>query len=198
MARAALPTPGPLVRAALLPAALALAAALALPVPAQAQAAPPSTPEAYRDDVASVDAIIHALYDVISGPVGEARDWDRFRALFIPGARLIPTGRNGAGAVVHRVMTADEYARNAGPNLEAVGFREHEIARRTDAFGHIVHVFSTYEGFRRGETEPYLRGINSIQLLNDGERWWIVTVFWSPETEEHPLPEGYLPGPGRN
>jgi len=187
---------GSAVRTAVGSLTLAVAVTLTLPAFVRAQEGPSPVPDAYRDDVAALDAILHALYEVISGPVGEVRDWDRFRALFIPGARLIPTGRNAAGAVVHQVITPDEYARNAGPNLEAIGFREHEIARSTQAFGNIVHVFSTYEGFRGDETEPFLRGINSIQLLDDGERWWIVTVFWSPETTEHQLPSEYLPGSG--
>lgn len=178
-------------------AAVSAACALA-PIPAVAQAplGTPATgyePGPRPEDVASVDAIIAALYDVISGPVGEPRDWDRFRSLFLPGARLIPTAPSPDGGARHQVMSPDDYAASAAESLPAIGFREREIARRTEEFGSIVHAFSTYEGFRGDEAEPFLRGINSIQLFNDGARWWIVTVFWSPEHPGSVLPARYLP-----
>lgn len=120
---------------------------------AQASPAPPAvmpaivtSPPAAPADVASVDAIVAALYDVISGPVGQAR----------------------------------------------IGFREREIARRTERFGHIAHVFSTYE-YRTETDSTVVRGINSIQLLNDGTRWWVISIFWEPERPDNPLPAEYLP-----
>ena len=145
-------------------------------------------------DVRSVDAIIAALYDVISGPAGQARNWDRFRSLFIPGARLIPTGggRGGQPAMA-RVMTPDEYATASGPQLERNGFFEREIGRTTDQFGRITHIFSAYDSKRTKEdAQPFARGINSIQLLNDGRRWWIVTVYWDSERADNPIPAKYL------
>lgn len=152
----------------------------------------PAPPAAKPADVASVDSIVAALYDVISGPAGK-RDWDRFRSLFIPGARLIPTGVRQTGEVASRVITADDYAQRNGPFFEKNGFFEREAARRTENFGNIAHVFSTYESrHAKDEAKPFQRGINSIQLMNDGKRWWIVTVFWQAEDEKHPLPEKYL------
>ncbi len=141
-------------------------------------------------DVESIDAIIAALYDVISGPIGAARDWDRFRSLFADGARLIPVGRRPDGSGVMNVMTPEDYVTVAGPQLEASGFRERELARTEDRFGDVVHAFSSYEGTleREGRT---IRGINSIQLRYDGARWWVVTVFWQAERPDLPLPERY-------
>jgi hypothetical protein len=151
---------------------------------------PPAKPE----DVGSIDAIIAALYDVISGPAGQARDWNRMRSLFIPGGRLMPTAVRPDGSVVTRMMEVNDYIATSGPMLERVGFSEREIARRVEQFGHIAHVFSTYEG--RMETEPtVIRGINSIQLLNDGTRWWVVSVYWESERPDNPLPAQYLPAP---
>ena len=130
-------------------------------------------------DVASQDAIIAALYDVISGPACQPRDWDRFRSLFAPGARLIPTGMTPDRKAVSRVMTPDEYANATGTNLERNGFFEREISRTGETFGSVTHAFSTYESRRHANDEkPFARGINSIQLLNDGTRWWVVTVYW--------------------
>jgi hypothetical protein len=162
-----------------------------MPSPAAAmQAAPPAANPA---DVSSIDAIIAALYDVISGPAGKKRDWDRMRSLFIPGARLIPTGPRQAGGYGSRVLTVDQFAEGSSPFLEKEGFFEQEIARRTDDFGQIAHVFSTYDSRHAlADAKPFARGINSIQLMNDGKRWWIVTVFWQGEDEKHPLPEKYL------
>jgi len=150
-------------------------------------------PKANPADVASVDSIIAAVYDVISGPAGKKRDWDRMKSLFIPGARLIPTGARQAGGYGSRVLTVDEYAERAGGLFEKESFYEREAARKTEEFAQIVHVFSTYESRHApDDAKPFQRGINSIQLMNDGTRWWIVTIFWQAEDEKHPLPERYL------
>lgn len=152
----------------------------------------PAVPAANPADVATMDSIVAALYDVISGPAGP-RNWDRFRSLFVPGARLIPTGRRPTGEVSSRVLTPDDYAQRAASNFEKNGFFEREISRRTERFGSISHLFSTYESRHAKEDEkPFARGINSIQLMNDGKRWWIVTVFWQAEDDKNPLPAEYL------
>ena len=67
------------------------------------------------------------------------------------------------------------------------------MARRADGFGHIMHVFSTYESrHREDDPEPFARGINSIQLMNDGRRWWVVSIFWEAESPQAPIPREYL------
>jgi hypothetical protein len=152
----------------------------------------PAVPAANPTDVASMDSIIAALYDVISGPAGK-RDWDRFRSLFVPGARLIPTGARPTGEVGARVLSPDDYAQRASALFDKEGFFEREAARRTEVFGHIAHVFSTYESrHASNDAKPFQRGINSIQLMNDGKRWWVVTIFWQGEDAKNPLPEKYL------
>ena len=144
-------------------------------------------------DVSSVDGIIAALYDVISGPAGQVRNWDRMRTLFIPEARLIPTGRRPDGTGARRVLSVEDYVKSSGPSLEKNGFFEIEIGRKMEQFGGVVHVFSTYESKRAlSDEKPFMRGINSIQLWNDGKRWWIVNIFWQSETAEFPIPEKYL------
>jgi hypothetical protein len=147
-------------------------------------------------DVASENSILTALYDVISGPACQRRDWNRFKSLFVPGARLIPTGRPANGAATARVLTPDEYATNAQRTLEENGFFEREISRTGETFGAVTHAFSTYESRRAAnDAKPFARGINSIQLLNDGTRWWIVTVYWQAENPTTPIPEQYLKTP---
>ncbi|HEV2130001.1 MAG TPA: hypothetical protein VGR27_02805 [Longimicrobiaceae bacterium] len=184
-----------------LPTAAMLMSVLCLSSPERllAQAAQPtaetpviqSVPAANPADVASIEAIVGALYDVISGPVGQQRDWNRMRSLFIPGGRLMPTGLRAGGATGIRLLEVNDYIALSGPVLERMGFQEREIARRVEQFGHIAHVFSTYEG--RAEADGMVvRGINSIQLLNDGSRWWVVSVYWQAERPDSPLPEKYL------
>jgi hypothetical protein len=163
---------------------------------AHAQAAPASTastPAANPADVASVDGILTALYDVISGAAGQKRNWDRMRSLFIPGARLIPTNQRADGSVTHRVLTVEEYIAGSGPGLEKNGFFEREIGRTTETFGNVTQVFSAYDSKRTAQDEkPFSRGINSIQLLNDGKRWYVVTIFWDSERPNNQIPAKYL------
>ena len=118
-------------------------------------------------DVSSVDAIMNAVYDVISGDAGQPRDWDRFRSLFHKDARLIPTGKNQqTGIFGATVLSPDDYVKRAEPNFAKNGFYEKEIARKSDTYGNIVHAFSTYEARRKKDDEkPFLRGINSFQLF---------------------------------
>jgi hypothetical protein len=156
-------------------------------------AQPPASPAANAADVASIDSILNAVYDVISGPAGKKRDWDRMRSLFIPGARLIPTGPRPGNSYGSRVLTVEDYVARGTTLFEKEGFFEKEIARRTESFGQIAHVFSTYEARHSvADEKPFIRGINSIQLMNDGKRWWIVTIFWQAEDAQNPLPEKYL------
>lgn len=153
----------------------------------------PAAATARPADVRSPDAILAALYDVISGEKGKARDWARFRSLFAPGARLIPTSPRPDGGTNVRVLSADDYASTIGPRLEQSGFFEREIARTTESYGNVMHAFSTYESRRlASDPAPFARGINSIQLLKDGERWWVVTIFWDSERPGNPIPEKYL------
>lgn len=170
---------------------LALAASAA-PVGAQGPA-DPSLPPADPADVASVDAILAATYDAISGPAGEPRDWDRFRSLFMPGARLMPTFGDSQQGYGRTVLSPEEYIARAGAGLERNGFFEREVHRVEERFGPVVHAFSTYESRRNeAEPDPFVRGINSFQLVWDGSRWWVASILWFGETSEHPIPSAYL------
>ncbi len=154
---------------------------------------PGAVAEAKAEDVASIDSIITALYDVISGPQGAPRDWNRLRSLFLPGARLIPTAMRPNGDSGLRVMDVETYIESAGPYLEENGFFESEIARRTDNFGNITHAFSAYDSRHKADDpQPFSRGINSIQLLFKDARWWVVTIFWDAERPDNPIPQKYL------
>lgn len=151
---------------------------------------PTLTPKA--TDIESPKAIVMALYDVISGPAGQKRDWDRMRSLFAPGARLVPVSQRADGTGSFRPFTVEEYITANAAGMEEGGFFEKEISSHSDTFGRIVQVFSTYEGRRKFEDkEPLMRGINSIQLLNDGQRWWIVNVMWQAENPRLKVPKEF-------
>ena len=173
-------------------AALFVVSLAATPLSAQQAEEPAARPEAAAADVESLDAIIRALYDVISGPAGP-RDWGRFRSLFAPGARLIPTGRGQDGTWGSRVWTPEQYSEQAGEWFSTNAFYEVEAHRQVVRYGNLVHAFSTYESRRDPGEDPFVRGINSIQLLNDGSRWWILTVMWADENSAGELPDEYLP-----
>jgi len=159
--------------------------------------APPATaapPAAKPADVASPDAIIAAVYDVISGSASQKRDWDRMRSLFHPGARLIPTAPKKEGGMGATSFSLQDYIDRASPYFEKNGFSEKEIARRTEQWGNILQSFSTYESRHDAkDAMPFARGINSFQLFFDGTRWWILTIYWQEEGPENPLPAEFLP-----
>lgn len=159
------------------------------PVPAAVM--PPTLPA----DVGSADAIVAALYDVISGPAGKQRDWNRLRSLFAPQGKLVAVGTRPDGKTPATTMTVDDYIGRVTKPFADAGFYETELTRTSESFGPIMHVFSTYESRHApADAKPFQRGINSIQLYNDGERWWIVNLLWRAESDKNPLPERYLKG----
>lgn len=148
----------------------------------------------YLQKVQSLDSTLYNLYAVISGEKGVKRDWELFKYLFHADAKLIPSGKNQEGIIGARFMSPDGYVSTAGKYLEENGFFEKEIYRKVDTFGNITQVFSTYESYHsEKDAEPFARGVNSIQLLHDGSRYWIINIYWMAETPEHPLPAEYLP-----
>jgi len=171
-----------------LPALLSIAQDPAPPKPPQA---PPAAAPA---DVVSVEALVAALYDVISGPAGQKRDWDRMRSLFHAEAKLVPLVKAKEGGMRPLHLKVDDYVQRSGPMLERDGFFEQEIARRVDRFGDLAHVFSTYAARRKlDDQEPFLRGINSLQLCRQGGRWWVLQLAWEQEADAGPIPAEYLP-----
>jgi hypothetical protein len=161
--------------------------------PAAPAAAPAATPAADPKDVDSVASLMRAVYAVISGPAGQKRDWDRMRSLFLPEARLVPMVKAKDG-VQARALTVTDYIQRAGPSLEQNGFFEQEISQHVDAFGDFAQVFSTYEGRKAlSDATPFLRGINSFQLVHQGGRWWVLQILWEQEADAGPIPAQFLP-----
>ena len=148
------------------------------------------------EDVASIDAIVRAVYEAVSFTGGEGPDGPRLTALCAPHARLSKVDPGGIDDMSVREFVARVQQRIAESGLRS--FVERELFRRTEVFSGIAHVFTTYES-RSGDGdggELLYRGINSIQLRHDGRRWWILTILWTDEREDSPIPAAYLPRNG--
>ena len=156
--------------------AMLLLAAAALALPAAAQAAPAP------GDLAGIDATMKAVYGVISGPAGQKRDFDKMRALFAPNALLRVIGPKGV-----RGGTLEDYIAKSGPVLEKEGFTEKELARRTEVYGNLASVWSSYDG-RTASGSFHERGINSFQLVKVDGKWLVASILWQEEGKDFPLP----------
>ncbi len=166
--------------------------------PAAPQQTPPDpfagVPAAKPEDVKSVESILAALYDVISGPPGE-RDWNRFRSLFMPNARLTSAEKSPDGAIRVRPNSVEDYVRLGGGYFLKNGFFEKPIVSRVQIFGNVAQVFSSYESRHAPGEAPFARGINSFQMAFDGKRWWVVNILWDEERPDNPLPKEFASKP---
>ncbi len=144
-------------------------------------------------DVETVDGIIRAYYEVVSVPAGEMWQTERDRSLHHPDARAIQTGVDEEGTPFIRNLTLEEFHARQPEGGSDTGFFESEIHRETQRFGNVAHVWSTY-AWRTEEDGPVRgRGINSIQLYHDGDRWWITAWIYDSEREGNRIPPEYLP-----
>jgi len=146
----------------------------------------------YKKDVESLESIMSALTEVISGPADRERDWNRFKNLFSEDAKLIPTQKDDNGQVTYHYWSPEEYINMYKTNRGGTAFYEQELFRITESFGNIAHCFSTYAVRTEKNGPIQRRGINSIQLLKAKDRWYIMSVFWSNELQDQKLPDKYL------
>jgi hypothetical protein len=154
-------------------------------------------------DVESLDGIVNALYDSVSFAVGDEPNWRRFRSLFEPRAvmvridpRLTALPASERDDAPLRISGIEDYVARTSAAIDSgalSAFDERELTRRTEVFADLAQVFSTYE--RSADGGEVHRGINSLQLVKDGTRWWIVALSWSDEADGSPLPGRYLPRP---
>jgi hypothetical protein len=148
--------------------------------------------EPRAEDVGSIDGIVKAFYEVISGGVGVPRQWSRDKTLYIPNVRFIAMSER-RGKIVADVGSHQEYVNGANDFFVNEGFAEKELKRVVRRFGNIAHVFSTYEYSTSGKKKMTGRGINSIEMFFDGKRWWISSVTWEEERPNNPIPKEFLP-----
>lgn len=153
---------------------------------ASAAAAAAQTPAADPADVGTLDGIMAAFYEVVSGPPGQPRQWERDATLYLSGT--VFTIADSAGA--YRNASPAEFAGRTDAFLVESGFVEREIHREIRRFGSVAQVWSTYEWETADGAAG--RGINGLHLVHDGERWWITHATWDNETPELPIPPEYL------
>lgn len=160
-----------------------------------AQSAPkikiPEIP-ARTEDISSIDGIVRAFYETISGPPGQPRQWGRDRTLYIQGVRFTAVNER-SGKLTMSVMDHQQYVDTVNDYFVRAGFFEKEIHRVEKRFGNIAHVFSTYESRTKSDGPVTERGVNSIDLVFDGTRWWITSAIWDEERPNNPLPADLLP-----
>jgi hypothetical protein len=144
-------------------------------------------------DTNSPEDLLLRLYDLISGPKDEERRWEEISSLFLKGARLRMEVENADGSVRSGDWSIDEFSREAAESYRRNGFWEREIARRTERYGNICHIFSTYES-RVGDpnSDPVSRGINSVQVLRREGRWCIASIIFQAEQPGNEIPQEYL------
>lgn len=142
-------------------------------------------------DVSSIEAITAAGLRIISGPKGQKRDMEQFKALFLPDAQLGGVFYKGDSSFV-RITTVAQFAERNGPFYEQNGFYENQLGLRIERFGNLATAFQTYDTRFTPEGKVEARGINTYQLVYDKGRWWIASLLFTPETPQQPIPEKYL------
>jgi hypothetical protein len=165
---------------------LAVAVA-ALTLQVHAQTPPPACPS-----TTTLDDLVKAIDSAVTGPAGKDRTC--FRALFLPEARLIPTARNADSGFSPHILTVDGWIEMVAKRGNA-SLTEHQIKVKTEVYGHLAHLWSTYETGVEvgGKVQSQVKGINSIQAVNDGKSWKIQEIVWEAETPGEAIPAKYLP-----
>jgi hypothetical protein len=172
-------------------------------LPAFGQAKGPKQPQKHvqvqqvaprPEDVASIEAIVRASYETISGGVGVARQWGRDESLFDPNARFVSVERDPkSGEIVATITTHQEFVDDADEFTVREGFTERELGHKIERYGNVATVLSSYEGKNASTGKVITRGVNMFQLYFDGKRWWILSMVWDQETPANPIPSELLP-----
>ena len=142
----------------------------------------------HSSDLAGIDQAIHGVYDVISGPLGQKRDFDKMRSLFAPNATLKAIGPKGL-----RGGSLEDYITRNSAVLEKEGFTERELGRRVEIWGGLATAWSAYDG-RTANGSFHERGINSFQLVKIDGKWLVASILWQEETPDNRLPANLIEG----
>lgn len=175
---------------------LCACATLAAPVAGPAKGPTVETIAPRPEDVGSVDGVMRAFYEVTNVAPGAPRQWARDRTLYVPWIHFVALGKGSTGRPAVTLWTHDEFVA-ASDALMAKGFVEREIHRNTRTYGNMVHVDSTYEILPGPDSPVRGRGVNSLDLYFDGQRWWVASVVWQSEDAAHPIPAELLPPAGK-
>ncbi|MEM9674755.1 MAG: hypothetical protein AAF992_19335 [Bacteroidota bacterium] len=145
-----------------------------------------------EQDIATIDGIISATYEAVSGKQGAKRNWARDRSLHHPAA-IYAFPDSVEGELQQVVMSVSDFHQETDTLVSTTGFYESEINREVRIFGNIAHVWSTYQTQFEPDGPVMRRGINSIQLFYDQDRWWIISWTFDRETRLQPIPTTFLP-----
>ena len=146
------------------------------------------------EDVSSIDGMVKAYYEVVSGPAGRPRDWGRDATLYIPGVRFVVFNKDKNGKTTAQSMSHQEFVDASDAAMVGKGFYEHEIHRITHRAGDVAHVFSTAENALSPNGPPQGHSIDSLEMYWDGSRWWITSAnVWEVDPKAPPLPKEFLP-----
>jgi len=147
---------------------------------------------ARAEDVSTIEGIVKASYETISGGAGVPRDWGRDRTLFDPNSRSVAVSVDPkTGAITTTAKTEQEFAEEADAWMVKNGFTEQEIAHVIKRYGNVATVLSSYEG-KTATGKVITRGVNIFQLYFDGKRWWILSMVWDEERPGNPIPTELL------
>jgi hypothetical protein len=153
-----------------------------------------ATIPARPEDVSSIDGMVKAYYDVVSGPAGQPRQWDRDHTLYIPEMRFIQFSESKDGKVTAQSMTHQQFVDSSQAGLGTNAFYEHEIHRITHRFGNTAHVLCTAEQTTAPNGPVIGHSIDSLELFYDGHRWWITSAgIWPADRPNRPLTPEFLP-----
>ncbi len=146
-----------------------------------------------KADVASPEALARAVYETISGPVGQERDWTRMKNLWLPGARIILASQKYRGKAAYESLNLEQFILRVSDYYRTEGFYEKELAGRLNQFGEIASYWSTFEVRKGSPTGAFNgRGINSFQMVRKEGRWWITQLVFDFESDIQPIPDRYL------
>ena len=149
---------------------------------------------ARSEDVSTIEGIVKASYETISGPVGVPRQWGRDRTLFAPSIRFVSLHSDlKTGKVTVRESNYQEYLDQTDAFATKEGFTEVELGHIVKQYGNVATVLSSYEGKVQSTGKVITRGVNIFSLYNDGQRWWIQTMQWDQERPGNPVPAELLP-----
>ena len=150
-----------------------------------------STVEARPEDVATIDGMVKAFYEVISGGIGQPRQWGRDKTLYAPDVRFVAMSLRD-GKPHASILSHAKYVNSSNESFVKEGFVERELGRVVHRFGNMAHVYSAYEWETAGEKKERGRGVNSLEFFWDGARWWISAVTWEEERADNPIPKEFL------
>ena len=138
--------------------------------------------------VSTIDGIVKEVLKTISGDSTVVRDVEKLRMLFAPDATLRSLTEARDGSRQLRTFNLEEFARIVRDYYSGTNFFEYELNKTVDVYNGIAQVFQGYEVNGPRGTE---QGINSYQLYNDGERWWVTSILWVSDKNGVELPLEY-------